>query len=70
MTKEEKNALVPVWERPLLTIDEASAYTGIGIHSLRRISEEYGSKLVLWVGNKRMFKRKQLEEYLNKEYSI
>jgi len=70
MTKEEKQALVPIWEKTLLTIDEASAYTGIGTQSLRRISEEYGSKLVLWVGNKRMFKRKQLEEYLDKEYSI
>ena len=70
MTKEEKQALVPIWEKTLLTIDEASAYTGIGIQSLRRISEEYGSKLVLWVGNKRLFKRKPLEEYLEKEYSI
>ena len=39
MTKEEKQALVPIWEKTLLTIDEASAYTGIGIQSLRRISE-------------------------------
>ena len=70
MTKEERKALVPVWEKTLLTIDEASAYTGIGLNSLRRISEEYGCKFVLWVGSKRMFKRKQLEEYLDKEYSI
>lgn len=70
MTKEEKSALVPVWERPLLTLEEASAYTGIGIHSLWKISEEYGGKLVLWVGNKSLFKRKSLEEYLEKEYSI
>ena len=61
---------MPVWEKTLLTVDEASAYTGIGINTLRRISDENGSRLVLWIGNRRMFKRKQLEEYLEKEYSI
>lgn len=25
MTKEEKKTLVPIWERPLITLDEASA---------------------------------------------
>ena len=59
-----------MWEKTLLTVDEASAYTGIGINTLRRISDENGSRLVLWIGNRRMFKRKQLEEYLEKEYSI
>ncbi len=70
MTKEEKKTLVPIWERPLITMEEASAYTGIGIHNLRKIAEETDGKLLLWVGNKRLFKREKLLEYLDKEYSI
>lgn len=70
MTKEERMEMIPVWEKAMLTIEEAAAYTGVGIHTLRKISEEEGSDLVLWVGNKRLFKRKKLEEYLEKNWSI
>ena len=31
MNREEKNNLVPVWERATITLEEAAAYTGIGI---------------------------------------
>ena len=64
-----KRVEITALERPLLTIEEASAYTGNGVTNLSKISKEYGGKLVLWVGNKRLFKRKPLEEYLEKEYS-
>lgn len=30
MTKEEKQALVPVKDKTLLTVEEASAYSGLG----------------------------------------
>ena len=31
MNREEKNNLVPVWERATITLEEAAAYTGIGV---------------------------------------
>lgn len=61
---------VPIWEKSNLTLEEASAYFGIGINKLRDISNEKNCKFVLWVGNKRLIKRKVLDEYLEKEYSI
>lgn len=70
MTKEEKQNAVPIWEKALLTLEEASAYTGIGINNLRKISEDYDCRFVLWVGKKRMFKRVKLEEYLEKTFSL
>ena len=70
MTKEEKKQLVPVWEKAMLTLDEASAYTGIGIHNLKKIAEYADCGLIVWVGNKRLYKRKKLEEYLEKTWSI
>ncbi len=70
MTREEKQNAVPIWEKALLTMEEASAYTGIGINNLRKISEDYDCNFVLWVGKKRMFKRVKLEEYLDKTFSL
>ena len=31
MTKQEKDNRVPLWERMNLTLEEAAAYTGIGL---------------------------------------
>ena len=70
MTKEQKNELVPVRDKALLTLDEASAYTGIGVCKLRELTEYEGCDMVFWVGNRRMIKRKQLEEFIDKTYSV
>ena len=35
-----KNTVVPVWEKYMLTIEEASKYFGIGENKLRRIVDE------------------------------
>lgn len=61
---------VPIWEKMNLTLEEAAAYSNIGINKLREISEDRNCKFVLWCGSKRLLKRKKLEEYLEKEYSI
>lgn len=61
---------VPIWERTLLTIKEAADYTGIGINRLRLIAQNQQNGLVLFVGSKKMFKRKKLEEYLDRSFSV
>ena len=61
---------VPIWEKSLLTLDEAAAYTGIGVNRLREITNDEASDIVLWVGNKRLLKRKRLESYIDRTYSI
>lgn len=61
---------VPIWEKSTLSLEEAAAYTGIGIQKLRDISSDERCEFVLWNGSKRMFKRKKLEEYLDGVYSI
>lgn len=70
MKKEEKRELVPVWQKVVLTVEEASAYSGIGINKLRDISDKPDCDFVLWVGNRRMFKREKLDKYLQKVYSV
>lgn len=61
---------VPVWEKSNLTLEEASAYSGIGINKLREISNARDCKFVLWVGSKRLIKRRLLDAYIEKAYSI
>ena len=61
---------VPVWEKANLTLEEAAAYFGVGINKLREITNDDKCKFILWVGNKRLIKRKQCEIYLNSAYSI
>ena len=61
---------VPIHEKSNLTLEEAAAYFGIGVNKLRELTESSSCTFVLWVGSKRLIKRKKLEEYLEKAYSI
>lgn len=66
--KEKKE--VPIWKKSNLTIEEAAAYFGIGVHKLRQLTEDENCIFVLWVGRKRLIKRRKLDEFLEKQYSI
>lgn len=68
MRTEERS--VPIWQKSFLTLDEAAAYTGIGINKLREMSNAESCEYVLWVGNKRLIKRRVIDEYLDKAYSV
>lgn len=61
---------VPIWEKSNLTLEEAAAYFGIGINKLRELTNNDNCDFVLWCGSKRLIKRKKLDEYLEKVYSI
>ncbi|RVU70721.1 MULTISPECIES: excisionase [Lactobacillus] len=66
MTKES----VPIWHKTNLTIEEAAAYSNIGLHKLREITDDEDCNFVLWVGNKRLIKRVLFDKYLKDTYSI
>lgn len=61
---------VPIWHKSNLTIYEASEYSNIGMHKLREITDKEDCNYVLWVGNKRLIKRKLFDDYLKDIYSI
>ena len=61
---------IPVWEKANLTLEEAAAYSNIGINRLRELSDGDQCPFVLFVGNKRLIKRKQFDAYLAEAYSI
>lgn len=61
-----RSETVPVWVKPYLTIDEATAYTGIGRDKLYEMTSQEKCPFVLWVGNRRMIKRRVLMSTLRK----
>jgi len=61
---------IPIWEKSNLTLEEAAAYSGIGINKLRKLTNDDKCEFVLWVGSKRLIKRKKLDEYIERHFSI
>ena len=41
---------VPIWEKSNLTLEEAAAYSGIGINKLRTLTDNEHCQFVLWLG--------------------
>ena len=62
--------MIPIWEKSNLTLEEAAAYSGIGINKLRNLTNDHNCNFVLWVGNKRLIKRRLFDQYIEGEYSI
>ena len=69
-TEDVMKDSIPIHEKFCLTINEASAYFGIGQKKLRELSSGDGCAFTLWVGNKSLLKRKALEDHINKQFSI
>jgi len=61
---------VPIWEKAALTLEEAAAYTSIGINKLRELTNNPRCEFVIYVGRKRLIKRKNLEKYLSENIEL
>ena len=70
MKYEDKVALVPLWHRSTLSVEEATAYSGIGRHKLAELADDPNCEFILWVGRKRLFKRRKLDEFIERSFSI
>ena len=61
---------VPIWKKSNLTLEEAAAYSGIGINKLRELTNQRGCNFVLIVGTKRLIKRRLLDAYIEKTDAV
>ena len=68
MALEKKD--IPIWEKVALTVEEASAYSNIGINRIRELCDDPGCPFVLFVGRKKLIKRKQFEDYIGTRCEI
>ena len=67
---ERASNIIPIWQKSNLTVEEAAAYSGIGINKIRDLSNNENCPFVLWVGSKRLIKRRIFDTYIEKQYSI
>ena len=62
---------IPIWEKAALTLEEAAAYFNIGINRLRNLTNtKECEKYVLFVGDKRLIKRRLFKKYIESAFSI
>lgn len=62
---------MPVWQKLNMTVEEASAYSGIGINRIRELMNERDCDFVLKVGCKKcLIKRIKFERYLMSREAI
>lgn len=61
---------VPIPQKLLLTIEEAAAYSSIGMNKLRSMADEPSCPFALYIGRKRMIKRKEFEKYIEKASEV
>ena len=55
---------------PCITIREAAEYSNIGINKIDKLLRSPNCPFVLYVGTKKLVKRKEFEEFLGKELII
>lgn len=69
-SEKKKRYNIPLWCKPNLSIEEAAAYSGIGMGKLYEMTESQDCPFVLWIGSRRMIKRKVFDEFIERQYSI
>ena len=53
-----------------LTIREAAAYSNIGINKIDQLLRMPGCPFVLYVGTRKLVKRREFEEYISSKLAI
>lgn len=64
----EKN--VPLWEKANLTIEEAAEYSNIGQNKISELLRMPRCPFVLYVGRKKLVKRKEFERFIETSVEI
>ena len=57
-------ARIPLWEKANLTIEEAAEYSNIGQNRISEMLRMPRCPFVLYVGKKKLVKRKEFEKFL------
>lgn len=56
---------IPISEKYMLTVKEASEYFNIGIKNMRKIAEQNTGAYAIFLGNRYLIVRKKFEEYMD-----
>ena len=63
---EERKLDLPIWERKVITCEEAAAYSGIGIKRLRKMGLTKGCNFSISNGTQILINREKFDKYMDK----
>lgn len=66
----ERNEHVPIHLKMTLTIREAAEYSNIGINKIDNLLRAPNCPFVLYVGTKKLVKRREFEEFISQKMII
>lgn len=61
---------VPVWEKITMTVEEAAEYSSIGINKIRDLSSDPRCNFVIYIGKKRLIKRREFEKFISENVEL
>lgn len=67
---KEAEVRVPIHLKITLTIREAAEYSNIGINKIDAMLKQPNCPFVLYVGTRKLVKRREFEEYIHRELII
>ncbi len=67
---EDQIERIPIYLKMTLTIREAAEYSNIGINKIDSMLRTPNCPFVLFVGTKKLVKRKEFEEYISQKLII
>ena len=67
---DKNEPLVPIHLKLTLTIREAAEYSNIGINKIDTMLRSPNCPFVLYVGTKKLVKRKEFEEFISQKLII
>ena len=68
--QEQQAMLLPIDRKMLLSIREAAEYSNIGINNIDELLKQPNCPFVLFVGTKKLVKRKAFEAYIEGKVAI
>ena len=66
----DSKLVVPIWEKVMLTKEEAAADSHVGINKLEELLKIPNCPFVLYVGKKKLIKRREFEKFLAENIEI
>lgn len=70
MKQNQQATILPIDRKMLLSIREAAEYSNIGINKIDEMLKQPNCPFVLYVGTKKLVKRKAFEEFIEGRVAI
>ena len=67
---QQNNVSIPLNLKLTMTVKEAAEYSNIGINRIDRMQRSPNCPFVLYVGTKKLVKRKEFEQFISNKLTI